>query len=47
MGGICSMHERNEHLKERYYLKDIGVDVRVIFKLTLKKEGVRMWTEFS
>ena len=34
------------NLKERYYLEDLGVDVRIIFSLILKEWKGRAWFGF-
>jgi hypothetical protein len=35
-----------ENLRERDYLKDVGIDGRILLKWFLKKYNVRAWTGF-
>jgi hypothetical protein len=42
------MHTKfgSENLKRRDVLRDLGVDMRIIFKRILKKSGFWIWTGF-
>ena len=49
MGGACGTHAyriRLENLKETVCLGDLSIDVWIILKWTLKKQGGRGWTVF-
>jgi hypothetical protein len=54
MGWTCSKHGRDENhthfsrenLKGRDQLKELRVDGWIILKRILRKQGVRLWTEF-
>jgi len=35
-----------QNLKERNYVGDVGLDVRIIWRQVLKKQAVRMWNRF-
>jgi hypothetical protein len=55
MSGTCSEHGRyekcktflSENLKGRNHLQDLGVDVKIIVKVALKKQVSRVLTRFN
>jgi len=54
MGEACSVHGADEKCTQNFSskpeakrpLENSGVGGKITFKWILKKEGVRMWTEF-